>query len=54
MRVLRVSEGVSRMVARVRPGWGRDVCRLCMVAAVVVSFVWEESMRAVRVWKRLS
>ena len=25
-----------------------------MARAVVVSFVWEESMRAVRVWKRLS
>ena len=51
----------DRMLGMVRVDWGapeaemgwvgaRPVCRRCMAAAVTVSLVWEESMRAVRVW----
>ena len=52
----------DRMLGMVRVDWGaleavstgwvgeRPVWRRCMAAAVTVSLVWEESMRAVRVW----
>lgn len=53
MRVFSSAAGMARMEARVRPP-GREALRVRMVAAVTVSFVWEESMRAMRVWKRWS
>ena len=55
MRALRVGAGTARMPSRVKPGGeGRDVWRFEMARAVVVSLVWDESMRAMRVWKRRS
>lgn len=55
MRVLRVWAGTARMPSRVKPGGeGSDVWRFEIARAVVVSFVWEESIRAMRVWKRRS
>ena len=46
--------GTVRMLERVRPGGGSSVWRRRIVRALVVSFVWEESMRAMSVWKRRS
>ena len=61
MRESRCCGVAERMLGIVRvEGWdvggvasllGRSsVCKRCMAAAVTGSLVWEESMRAVRVW----
>ena len=44
----------AKIFSRVRPGGGSSVWRRRMASALVVSLVWDESIRAIRVWKRLS
>lgn len=54
MSSLSFTGSTARMFSSVRPGGGSSVCKRRMARALVVSLVWEESIRAMRVWKRLS